>query len=345
MNKFFAVLVGLSFVFVPGVLWAQTNLVQTPTLDSDSVDTVATTTVPVAADQWYETENIFGDVNVGDFVVGPGRTEVRIEPGQTVVRELSITNRISEERIFTLQVEDIAGTDDGSQAMRVVEGERGPYSIRDYISFPQDSIKLNLGERARVPVTISVPPDAQPGGYYGSILVSTVRVGESGDAIAPRNPIIARVGSHVFLTVPGDITQSGQTLGLSTLPSMWWYESGPMNFGLSYENTGTVHVNPYGELSVTNLFGQEIGRVELDPWFVLPQSIRTREIIWDRGFLFGRYTAHATVNRGYDDILDEVHVSFWVLPWKLLTLLFGTIFIVVFACRVFLRSFEFRRRL
>jgi len=305
--------------------------------------TTSSSSAPLV-EPWYKLERIFGKVDVGDFVVGPGRTEVSVQPGETVVKELSVTNRISEERTFKLQVEDIRGTDDGSAALEIVEGERGPYSIRDYISFPEETITLNLGERARIPVTISVPADAEPGGYYGSVLVSTVRLGSEGETLAPRNPIIARVGSHLFLTVEGEQSISGQTLDIRTIPTQWWSESGPVTFGISYENTGSLHVNPYGEISITNTFGEEVGYVELDPWFVLPQSIRTREVIWDREFLFGRYTARAAINRGYDDILDEVTMTFWVLPWKLLALLFGSVFLIIVIFRFFVKTFEFKRR-
>ena len=314
----------------------------------DTATTISTTTAQVSAveeDLWYEVETISGRLDVGDFVVGPGRAEITLAPGQTAIREITVTNRISEDRTFKLEVVDISGTRDGSAALRVVEDGRGPYSIQDYVSFPEDTFTLSLGERAVLPITVNLPADAEPGGYYGSILVSTVRAGSaaSGDPV-PRNPIIARVGSHLFITVEGEEMRSGQVLDMSVLPTQWWYESGPMNFGIAYENTGSVHLNPYGELSVTNLFGDEIGYMELDPWFVLPQSIRTREVLWERDFLFGRYTAKATINRGYDDILDEVEVTFWVLPWKLLLIIFGSIFFVIFVIRFFFRTFEFKRR-
>lgn len=304
----------------------------------------ATTTPPAQAEPWYTIERITGRIDVGDFVVGPGRTEVSLAPGETVVREISVTNRVSEQRTFKLEVFDIKGTADGSAALEVLEGTRGPYSIQDYVSFPDDEITLDLGERARIPVTISLPPDAEPGGFYGSILVSTIRRSSNEGAELPQNPIIARVGSHIFLTVEGEKEISGKTFDMTVLPTKWWHESGPLTFGIAYENTGSIHLNPYGELSITNMFGEEVGYVEIEPWFVLPQSIRTREIEWNREFLFGRYTARATMNRGYNDILDEVQVSFWVLPWKLLALIFGSLFIIILAFRLFFRTFEFKRR-
>ena len=123
-----------------------------------------------------------------------------------------------------------------------------------------------------------------------------------------------------------------------------WYEKGPINLSIAYENTGAVHVNPYGEVSIKNMFGEEVGFVELEPWFVLPKSLRSREFDWDREFLLGRYTVTAKINRGYDDKIDEVSTTFWVLPWKLVTGAFAILFIVIFCIRAFFRNFEFSKK-
>lgn len=323
----------------------------TPSVVASSTDSsIATSTAESllvteqAAEKWYKSERIFGRIDVGDFVVGPGRSEVELAPGETAVVEITVTNRITEDREFRLEVEDIAGSQDPSISVQSLkQGERGPYSVQDYISFPDDSFILELGERARIPVTISIPPNAEPGGYYGAVLVSTVRVNDAQGA-APSQPIIARVGSLIFLTVSGDISRSGETKEVALVDDKWWYESGPINIGILYENTGSVHVNPYGEVSVTNMFGEEVGFVELEPWFVLPQSLRLRELTWDREFLLGRYTITARVNRGYEDVVDEVTVSFWVLPWKIVAGVFFVLFIVIFGIRAFFRTFEFKRK-
>lgn len=293
---------------------------------------------------WYKTERISGNIQVGDFVVGPGKRELELNPGDTFTTEISVTNRISPNRTFKLEVEDITGSSDGSSAVSLTGSERGPYSIRDYVSFPNDTFTLDLGERARIPVTITIPKDAEPGGYYGSVLVSTIQNSVAEIDTAPRSPIIARVGSLIFLKVKGDSLTAGKTLSLATIGDSWWYEKGPIQMGILFENTGSVHVNPYGEIAVTNMLGEEVGFVELEPWFVLPNSLRLREISWDREFLLGRYTATAKVNRGYDDIVDEVVVTFWVLPWKIVGGTFLIIFIIIFSIRAFFRTFEFKRK-
>lgn len=298
-------------------------------------------TIPQVMEKWYSSEQIFGDIDIGDFVVSPGKAEIEVKPGETVVKEITITNRIKDGTTFKLEIEDMEGTADGSQALVLTGKTDSPYSINSFISFPQNEVTLALGERAKLPITITVPPSVSPGGYYGSILVSTVRID---DEQKTATPIVARVGSLFFITVPGAVDRAGKALELSTLDQKWWYEKGPINLAILYENTGSIHLNPYGELEVKNMFGQQVGFLELDPWFVLPKSLRSRELSWDREMLLGRYTVTAQINRGYDDIVDEIEVSFWVLPWKIITGSFVVLFIVIFGIRAFLKTFEFKRK-
>jgi hypothetical protein len=315
--------------------------------EEDNATTTAETTTVLPENQqqkWYRSEQISGNIEIGDFVVGPGLAELEAKPGETIIQEITVTNRISGDRTFKIEVEDITGTSDGSRSVNLSGEERGPYSIRDYISFPSDTFTLTLGERARIPITITIPSDAEPGGFYGSVLISTDRTNESSTVDGPRQPLIARIGTLIFLTVGGDIERSGKTLEIKTVTDSAWYEKGPIDMAIIYENTGSVHVNPYGELTVTNMFGEQVGFVELEPWFVLPKSLRSREITWDREFLLGRYTVTAKVNRGYDNIVDEVSTSFWVLPWKIVAGAFAVIFIIIFGIRTFFRKFEFKKR-
>ncbi len=353
VKKFAFFILVLAYLLILGsrAVMAQTN--SETIIDNEELVLVndiipATTTTPrlVANDRsWFKVEQLSGVVNQGDFVVGPGRAELEIKPGQTVVYEISVANRISDGRRFELVVEDIAGSTDGSRAAILLGDERGPYSIKDYISFPSNTFDLNLGERARIPVTISIPKDAEPGGYYGSILTSTLRINEDEDeGIVTRSPIIARIGTLFFITVPGEIQKGGEVKDFTVVNKKLWYEKGPIDFAILYENTGSVHLNPYGELRIRNIFNEEVGFLELEPWFSLPKSLRTREVSWSREILLGRYTATVSINRGYDDIVDEKTITFWVLPWRIVGGAFLILFVVLFGIRFFFRTFEFKRR-
>jgi hypothetical protein len=291
------------------------------------------------------TETIPGtDIQLGDFVVGPGKVEVTVRPGETVYKEITVTNRIDDNRSFEFYVEDMSGSADGAEAAVLLGDQDGPYSLKDYVSVPEKVITLKLGERARVPVAITMPQNAEPGGYYGAVLVSTVRRdGASGETVAS-SPVVARIGTLFFITVPGESVTGGSLTSFRTLSNHWWFSKGPIPLGVTYENSGSVHQNPYGEIRVTNFFGQEVGYVELDPWFVLPKSMRTREVTWDSEMLLGRYRLTVNLNRGYDNIIDTKSYVVWVVPWQLILGVFTALFAIIFVIRLFFSKFELKRK-
>jgi hypothetical protein len=296
----------------------------------------------------YMTEGIPGDGGViGDFVVGPGKFDLTLNPGESKTVEMTITNRTGERRIFKLGVEDAQGSYDPESPVLLLGDTKGPFSLKDYVSFTSSSFELDHNERALVPVTISIPPNAEPGGLYGSVLVNTVAIeaeqGNTGGTV-PQSAIVARIGTLFFVTIPGDVYRDGSMTKFGTISDQKFFQEGPIRFGILFENKGSIHVAPYGEIKVTNIFGEEVGFVELEPWFVFPQSERLREVTWNRELLIGRYTATAQINRSYDDVVDTMTYSFWVLPWKLMLVAFGIVFVIVFIVRAFFRTFEFKRR-
>ncbi len=312
------------------------------------VSTTTEATLPVPYVSPYDITGIpGGDSVVGDFVVGPGKADVTISPGETKVVNMTVTNRTGERRQFNITVEDAQGTTDVRTPVRLLGTERGPYSIKDYLSFPATSFILDHNQRALVPVTVSIPVDAEPGGRYGSVLVDTIalesNVGET-DATVPQSAIIARIGTLFFVTIPGAVEREAEMVEFATLQKQRFFQGGPIPFGILHKNTGSIHVAPYGEVRITNVLGEEVGFVELEPWFLLPGSERLREVSWNRELLFGRYTATAQINRSYDDIVDTASWTFWVLPWKILLGGFAVIFFVLFLIRAFFRTFEFKRK-
>ncbi len=335
---------GLVSALVAGTSFFSMAFAQEATTTATSSETGTTT--PAASggsDLKIDTVSV-PDGAVGDYVVGPGKVEVTVAPGETVTRYISLTNRVSSDRTFEMTVEDMSGSADGTEAVVLLGDQKGPYSMRDYISFPTPMVTLDLGERVQLPVTITMPPNAEPGGYYGAVLVSTVQESESEVTGAPRSPIVARVGTLFFITVPGEAERASTLVSFDTINSERWFQSGPIDLQIVHENTGSVHLNPYGEVSVTNMLGEQVGFVELEPWFVLPKAMRLREISWDRELLFGRYTFTAKINRGYDNVIDESSLVIWVLPWKFLAAGFVALFLVTLLVRLFFSTFEFKRR-
>jgi hypothetical protein len=302
-----------------------------------------------AAAAAYPIEQLpYADQVYGDFVVGPTKVEISVEPGIERTVELLVTNRMGERRLFNLEIEDAKGSNNIEETVVLLGDDRGPYSLKDYIKIPEMSFELGQGERVRIPVTVSIPQDAQPGGLYGSVLVTTTSLpGEEDASVSGAKPgsvIVSRIGALFFVTVPGDVEREGKLTHFSTIPEKKYFTGGPINFQILFENTGSVHLNPQSTIAIKNMLGEQVGLIESDPWFAFPESVRMRELSWDRKYLFGIYTAELTLNRGYDNLTDTATTTFVVLPWALILAGLGCIAVVFFVLRLLLQTFEIRRR-
>lgn len=282
----------------------------------------------------------------GDFVMGPGKAELLVDPGQKITRDIFVTNRIGKTMDFKIDIEDFTGTRDPRNTIALLGNEKGPYSLKDYIHPEIDKFTLNYGERITIPVEISIPDNAEAGGLYGAVLVRTDPQGpnleEENDKASTGVKVISRIGTLFFIRVKGDVVNNGLLKDFQADKKI--YETSPISFNVFFENNGSIHLNPYGIIEIKNYLGKKIDEIKLDPWFAMPDSLRARKVDWKKDFLFGRYTATVQINRGYDNIVDEKTITFWVIPWKIIGAALVIIFIIVWLFVWIISRFEIKRK-
>lgn len=294
----------------------------------------------------YEIEDLPGTPVEGDFVVGPGKQELWMEPGAQAMRQIIITNRLGRIMGFRIEIEDFKGSRDLRETVILLGGERGPYSLRDYLKPEISEFTLNHGQRMILPITISIPEDAEPGGLYGAVIVSTqppaIERRDREEEVEPGIGIITRIGALYFVRVKGDVVEQGFLQEFKT-PERF-FEKGPVPFEMLFQNDGTVHLMPYGIIEIRNLLGRQVGEVKVDPFFALPDSLRQREVEWKPRLALGRYTATLFLNRGYQDIIDQKSLTFWIIPWKIILAGIIGLFLIIWFFRWLFSKFEIRRK-
>lgn len=282
----------------------------------------------------------------GDFVLGPGKTELFMNPGETYTKDLLITNRLGQTMEFNVIIEDFKGSKDPEQAVNLLGDARGPFSLRDFIKPEISKFTLKHNERIILPVTVAIPTSSEPGGLYASVLVVTnppdSELQAEKDKAQGQTKLISRLGTLFFVRVKGNAKEEGALKNFKVREDRIFFEKAPVPMEILFENTGSVHLMPYGSIEIKNILGQKIDEINLDPWFVMPDSLRTRAIEWaGKKMLFGRYTADLLVNRGYGDILDKRTISFWVIPWKVVLVIFIFLFMLSWFFRWVGRQFHF----
>jgi hypothetical protein len=275
-----------------------------------------------------------------DFVLEPGKVEVFLEPGETVVRNINVTSRVQKRTKFLIQTEDFVGSQTPENAVVLLGDNKSPYSFKDALLPDVREFTLDFGQRVTIPVRIKIPQNAQPGGFYSSVIISNEPDKNTGDKTIGGARVVSRLGALFFIRVKGEVKEEGNLDEIRISgPEKLFYQKGPFNFHLLFNNTGTVHLVPYGKVNITNFTGSILATIPVDGYFALPNSLRYREVTWYSDFLFGRYKATVELNRGYKngvDVVDVQSVSFWVLPWKFLLSVFAIIFVR--------RNFEFKKK-
>lgn len=268
-----------------------------------------------------------------DFAVGPGKIEMELAPGQTGTFDLLVSNRLGTAKIFNLTSEDFTGSTDKEQTVILLGDDRGPYSLQDFIKIGSTTLSLDHASRARIPVSVSIPKNAEPGGLYGSVIVSTMSKSDEAkntSGVVSTNPIFTRIAVLIFIKVKGEVKEDGKLISFALAQNKKVVSgTDSVIFDLFFKNDGNIHLNPKGTITIQNMLGSTVGIIDVEPWYAMPKSLRFREVAWKPKFLFGKYTATATILPGYGQSKDEISYTFWAIPWKMFLIVFVVVVAVV----------------
>lgn len=269
---------------------------------------------------------------VQNIKLEPARFELTLDPGESQTFTIKISNNLGRNVNFSVETEDFEGTEDGTESLVLLGDAKGKFSLKDAVSYPVENFSLGVNESVLVPVTVSIPADSAHGGLFASVLFT---IDESSELGGTGTNVETRVGALIFTRVGSDVIFSGDTEIFETLNGENIYVNDTPAFVTTFRNTGNVHLNPYGGVQIKNMFGRIVEEISIDPWFVLPGSLRSQVIEADKKPFFGLYTAKLELNKGYDDVIDTREVSFWVISWRFLILVATLVLAGLFSFRAY----------
>ena len=256
----------------------------------------------------------------GAFIVRPAKTELNLSPGESKVAPLSLFNGTESPLHVEVSFEDIApkvqrSFDDDATAL--LGEEAGKYPLRELLQTPRSSFDVLSGKEVVVPITVTTPKNREAGGRYGSVIFTFSPILSSSREGNANVALNSRVATLFYVRVNGEVKEEGKLAAFGLFNNALFApsprEGAPLRFQVAYENTGTVHVNPYGRLTTRSILGKEEMLI-VAPFAVLPEATRMLEVDLASLLRPGYYTAHLELNRGYGNIVDEKEVSFWIIP-------------------------------
>lgn len=258
--------------------------------------------------------------------INPPVLNLSANPGETVRAQVRLRNISPDALIVSGEVNDfVAQGEEGIPKILLDEGEQSPYSLKGWV---RNLAQLNLKSRElkSLTLTIDVPKNAAPGGYYAVVRFTGRAPTLDGTGVS----LSASLGSLILLTVKGDVkekmslesfnvTKDGKAGSL--------FQSAPITFVERVKNQGSVHEQPRGQIMVKDMFGKTVAgvNVNLPPRNVLPGSVRRFEQPLDSSvignkILFGRYTAELKMLYGANNQVLTATTTFWVIPYTLIAI-------------------------
>lgn len=277
--------------------------------------------------------------------IAPPLVNLKADPGETVETEIKIRDIAKTELVVSGEVNDFSSQgEEGIPKVDVDAAERSPYSIIDWVE-PLTQLTLKPQEIKSLPITIHVPANASPGGYYGVIRFTATpgELDQSGVALS------ASLGALIFIRVNGDANESMNIEELFAEKDGRrgiFFDSQPITFVQRIKNTGNVQEQPVGLLKVSDMFGNTIANLTFNAERrnVLPDSIRRFETSLDKTnigsrILFGLYTVELTTSYGTDNALTTTKTArIFVFPWQIVLGVIVALAAVIGGFRYWLKS-------
>ena len=265
------------------------------------------------------------------LTLSPVKIEVTGEPGQTLRGELEMLNEQSFTKTFFSTFENFEPSGD-TGSPRFVGAESG---LATWLQ-TEPSFSITNGQAVKIPYTITIPADAEPGGYFAAIFW-----GEDNPAAKEGGEVSigGKLGALILLRVAGDIPEAAGIQEYSTVDNEKFFANLPVSFTYRFKNDGGDRVVPLGDIVVTNVFGSVAATIKANETdgSVLPSSARRFTTSWgtvvkdapaksfiqtvkdqSADFHLGYYTATLSLTYGATNQKTDSSVWFFMLPWQLL---------------------------
>jgi len=300
---------------------------------------------------------LFSSQKVSALTITPVRMEISGNPGEIVSKEMTLYNeRDTNETYYVSYSNFEAQGETGDPAFVVAKDDLGTWMQAPF------QVTLSPKEFKIVPIKITIPTDAEPGGHFAAIFWGTIPPDASSNSVM----IGAKTGMLILLRVNGDVNENGGLIEFSTKNKQKFFTSLPISFYYRFQNSGSDRIKPKGDIKMKDIFGITEKKISGNPvdGNILPNSVRKFESVWEgkdgpnrlnvedqggffnnvryewRNFALGHYNAKILLTYGTQNDTVSGSFSFWVFPWHLMIVVILVIFIIYFVGKKLLKKYN-----
>jgi len=210
----------------------------------------------------------------GGITLTPFEKQISVVPGDASESfTLTLTNHTSSLQELHLTAHDFGSLNDTGGVL--LEGSKAKsysqkYGLTSWLTLGTDTVDLQPGESADVPVTVENRSSLQPGGHYGAVVASVNSLDdETSNHVVVNQQLLSLLfvkklgGEHYELKLTG-VEQNGN-----------WFHL-PNDIKLRFQNPGNVHVTPRGIVRLKSPTGKVLaqGIINSESAYILPETFR-----------------------------------------------------------------------
>lgn len=259
----------------------------------------------------------------------PPRLVLQGKPGETITSQLKVHNGSDAAQNYLVSVQDFVVYDTVGTPIPISTSVSNRWSLASWISAP-DLIPVDAKTTQVVNIKINVPRTALPGGHFAMLTYMPDGDSKPGDLKKTASLIGQRVGTLLYFTVAGPITES-LTVTQFSVPK--FSEKGPLTFEGTVNSLSDVHVAPKGSLIISDPLNSQVAEIPLEVGNVFPETSRDFTTVWDQKWGWGRYRADLNLSYGTTGAVATATVFFWLFPIRLviysLTALVSVLIVII----------------
>ncbi len=261
--------------------------------------------------------------------------EIILTPGGAKHFSLTVVNKTNKLLEIETKIHSFKTEEQGNVVL--FENKDNPLE-RGWLKLLGDArlLKLLPKEKKKLVFLVSVPPDAENGGYYVAIHFEEKELKKSKKE--------EKIKSKNILVLLGVVSENDNNLSKKGTieelrhPDFIFY--GPIKFRVKFRNLGKIHYKPLGQIEIYNIFNQKSGTIFLENKNVFPQSSLFIDSVWNRKYFLGKYFVVVKMFDGEGNPLIKTGV-FWAFPWKEIGVVIIVIILLIIAKRLRIKKLKF----
>jgi hypothetical protein len=291
--------------------------------------------------------------------ISPLPIELTVKPGSTTTTDLRVRNSGTQPEQLKASLKTFEA--EGADGHIVLHDPTPADDFTKWVSFDKTVFTAPPGQWQTIKMTVS-PPKSAAFGYYYAVQFELANPPKPQPGTARLQGAVA-----IFVLLNVDSPGASRRIEVTHFSAdHTTYEFLPASFNIQVRNTGNVHTAPHGNIFIKRGNHQVAAlSVNSTEGMVLPKSNRIFYANWSDGFpvytevkddngqpikdangnikhqlkwdfskvsklRFGHYTANLVLvyNDGQRDVPISGTLSFWVIPWRLVAIIFGILALI-----------------